>query len=1093
LLALGILSSAGGALLALRDLDDAFGLVTRTTSIIGEADGVLATLVDAETGQRGFLLTGEERYLPPYDAAVARLPGALDRLAGLLAESPGQVARVPAIRAGAEAKLAELADTVALRRAGDAEGALRLVRTDAGKARMDALRMEVSAIGNVQRRLLAERIEARDQRAALATGLVGLAGLLAVVLAIVAGLGAVAAQRAARQRAERALSAGEARYQALTEASAQLVWVMRRDGSLAFASRSFREYTGLGMAEIAVADWSAVLHPEDRDKTMADIAHALQRGEGFEIAIRIRRHDGAWRWILGRAEPVRDESGHLYEWMGTTLDVHDRREAEVAARNAEARSRTLFEAAPVASFVMDDETLRILDCNAAAAALLGYDREELRALRLTDIDAGQGADDMRDRAGRIETGEVHRFETCHRTRKGELRDVLVSTVPLQLDGQRLFYSVVVDVTDQRAAEAALLEREARFRDLVFSIDEGYCLCEIIQDEAGQAVDYRFIEVNPLFEEMTGLSDAVGRRVRDLVPGLEMHWVETYARVALGGERLRFEQESPAMGRWFNVFATPVEARGHFALVFSDVTERRRAERALLDTEAMLRATIAFAPFPVLLHAEDGEIVQASQAWQDISGWRWPEDIPTIADWTERAYGERNDTVRDYIDTLYTLDRRVDEGDYRIRTRHDGEHVWAFGSAPVGSDPQGRRLVVSMAADVTELRRVEAELRDTLAQQRAIYANAPAGLSAHDRNMRFLAVNERLAAINGVPAADHIGRTPREVIPETADFVEPLIRRVLETGEPVTEMEIEAETAAHPGERRFYLASYYPVRASEDGAVEGVSIAVLDIHARKRAEATLRDLAATLERRVEERTQALSETVAELEAFAYSVSHDLRAPLRSMEGFAQALLEDHAKNLGPQGRRYAERIAAAAQRMDGLIGDLLEYSRLSRTDVTLRPVDLLPAIDGAMADVRDAIEHLGATVEIVTPMPGVLASPPVLRQVVANLVGNALKFIPPGEAPRVKVWAEQRGPKNTAGPRCVRLWVEDNGIGVAPEHQERIFRVFERLHADSVYPGTGIGLAIVRRGAERMDGSAGVEGHADGSRGSRFWVELPAAP
>jgi PAS domain S-box-containing protein len=147
---------------------------------------------------------------------------------------------------------------------------------------------------------------------------------------------------------------------------------------------------------------------------------------------------------------------------------------------------------------------------------------------------------------------------------------------------------VIDVHERARTEVALRESEARFRALFDSIDEGYCLAEMILDAEGRPTDYRFLETNPIFESMTGLEGAVGRTARELVPGLEQSWIDTYGRVALEGEAMRFESSSEAMGRTFDVFATPVEPRGRFALVFTDVTARRRAEAALRESEAAER-------------------------------------------------------------------------------------------------------------------------------------------------------------------------------------------------------------------------------------------------------------------------------------------------------------------------------------------------------------------------------------------------------------------------------------------------------------------------------------------------------------------------
>jgi signal transduction histidine kinase len=169
-------------------------------------------------------------------------------------------------------------------------------------------------------------------------------------------------------------------------------------------------------------------------------------------------------------------------------------------------------------------------------------------------------------------------------------------------------------------------------------------------------------------------------------------------------------------------------------------------------------------------------------------------------------------------------------------------------------------------------------------------------------------------------------------------------------------------------------------------------------------------------------------------------------------------------------------------MDQLIQDLLAYSRVSREDLRLGYVDLTRVTRQAAVQLQEEIAARGASLLVDEPLPAVVGHEGTLAQVVANLLGNAVKFVPPGTAPELRVRAERRDGR-------VRLWFEDNGIGIAPEHHERIFRVFERLHGVEQYPGTGIGLAIVRKGMERMGGRAGVESKP--GAGSRFWIELPA--
>ncbi len=502
---------------------------------------------------------------------------------------------------------------------------------------------------------------------------------------------------------------------------------------------------------------------------------------------------------------------------------------------------------------------------------------------------------------------------------------------------------------------------------------------------------------------------------------------------------------------------------------------------------------------------------------------------------------------------------------------------------------------------------QAELGQRLAQLDSIYRGAPVGLSYQDAALRFVEVNDALAAINGRPAASHVGRTTRDLLPETADDIEPLQRQVLSTGRPMLGLEITTRTAANGGGARDFLVSYLPV-PGRDARPVGFTTAVLDItdlkaktrealeggrrlavateaagfgtyewevngdrhvwsaetfrifglpegaplsiatvsdlthpedrdrlaadvaqafargdnianeyrivrpdgdvrhlvnRARvsyagegdarrpvrligavrdatreRRAEEEVRRLNRDLEALVAERTAELEAANAQLEAFAYTVSHDLRAPLRSMEGFARILLDDYGGELGPKGRRHAERIVAAAERMDGLIRDLLVFSRLQRVEVVLRTIDPSRIVSSAVEEARAAAE--GAEIEVAKPLPPVVAEPVILGQVLTNLLTNAVKFRKKGERAQVRVRGERRGER-------VRLWVEDKGIGIAPNHQHRIFGAFERLHGQEAFPGTGIGLAIVKAGAERMGGTAGVESEL--GVGARFWVEL----
>jgi signal transduction histidine kinase len=238
--------------------------------------------------------------------------------------------------------------------------------------------------------------------------------------------------------------------------------------------------------------------------------------------------------------------------------------------------------------------------------------------------------------------------------------------------------------------------------------------------------------------------------------------------------------------------------------------------------------------------------------------------------------------------------------------------------------------------------------------------------------------------------------------------------------------------------------------------------------------------AGLERHVSERTAQLTETNEQLEAFVYTIAHDLRAPLRSMQAFSTLLVMDYASGLDETGRTYAERIRRSAESMDRLVIDLLAYGRVARAELPLGPVDVETAWRAALAQCETDIASRNAVIETASPLPKVIAHDVTLSQVLTNLLSNAVKFARPDVPPLVRFHAEVNGV-------VTRLWVEDNGIGIAPQYQERIFRIFERLNGP-VYGGTGIGLSIVRKGVERMNGRVGLQ--STPGEGSRFWIELP---
>jgi len=262
--------------------------------------------------------------------------------------------------------------------------------------------------------------------------------------------------------------------------------------------------------------------------------------------------------------------------------------------------------------------------------------------------------------------------------------------------------------------------------------------------------------------------------------------------------------------------------------------------------------------------------------------------------------------------------------------------------------------------------------------------------------------------------------------------------------------------------------------------------IRDITQRKQMQDALHDAnhklksqTAELERVVAERTSQLRETIGELEEFSYSIMHDVRAPLRAMQSYAQYLVEEYAGKLDEQGVNYLHRIVRSAARLDHLTQDVLSYTRILHMTLPMARVDL----DGL---VRDIVATLGygpvkPEIQIKGTLPEVLANAALLGQCISNLLNNAAKFVPPGTTPHIEIWAEAMDGAQ------LRVCFKDNGIGIAPENHGRIFRLFERIHPDREYEGTGIGLSIVRKAAERMGAQIGFESAL--GKGSTFWIQL----
>jgi len=388
-----------------------------------------------------------------------------------------------------------------------------------------------------------------------------------------------------------------------------------------------------------------------------------------------------------------------------------------------------------------------------------------------------------------------------------------------------------------------------------------------------------------------------------------------------------------------------------AALLSVLEDHRQAEAGLRASEERFRRAVVGSPFPVLLHAEGGKILQASDSWCEITGYS-REELATVEDWIRRAYGEDQSRVQADIDRLYGLNQGGAEGDSAIRTRSGELRIWDISSAPLGRLPDGRSLVITMAMDVTERRRAEAEISR---------------------------------------------------------------------------------------------------------------------------------LNAELERRVVERTAELNAANKELEAFSYSVSHDLRAPLRAVDGFAGILAEEHAAALNPEGRRLLDVIRNEAGHMGQLIDDLLDFARTGRAEMRKGVIDMSALAREAFQD--QARLYFERELELkMAPLPPAWGDPAMIRLVWVNLISNAIKFTKYRTRAVIEIGA--------AGEPTDDRWyyIKDNGAGFNMKYADKLFRVFQRLHDSATFEGTGVGLALAQRIILRHGGRIWAEGQVEA--GAIFHFTLP---
>ncbi|KYF70084.1 hypothetical protein BE15_31960 [Sorangium cellulosum] len=897
-----------------------------------------------------------------------------------------------------------------------------------------------------------------------------------------------------RDAARRAI---EPQFRLLAESIPQLVWAACCDGSFEYVNRRFREYTGLSAEQARRLGLAAVLHPEDAARYAAAWRAAVAGGAALDLEVRLRRHDGVYRWFLGRAERCEDAGGRGARWIGTATDIEERRRRKGAPRRPNGRRRRVLETAryitvrrrAAEGLRQSEARLRLALTGGQlgvwewelASGRLFWSNEALECAGLSAAQFGGTQDDFArvvhpddreavwahiESALRGEADYSGEFRILHAD--GQVRWVHSRAMVLRdRDGRPLrMVGVVGDITARKLAELALRESEVRFRNMA---DQAPVMIWVT------GPDGRATYGNRLWLEFSGQVEAtaVGHGWLDaLHPEDRLATLQAFQRAEARRASFRLDyrlRRHDGAYRWCIASGTPRlgpdgEFLGYVGSVI-DITERKEAELLLQEREERFRRAVMATPFPVMIHADDGQVVCVNRAWTDIAGYA-SGDLPTVEAWLDRAHGAQKDELLLRIQALYALEvPSNDELEAAVATATGERRTWLFRGAPLGKDATGRRLAVTIAHDITERKRADDALRESEAKFRTLADAMPqiVWTSRADGTTEYC--NRKWYEFTALREGEATSESWISFLHE--DDRGPCVeawRRAVATGEP---LEIEYRFFSPAArEHRWLLGRALPVRGPSGEIVQWYGTGT-DIHDQKCAEAALKEA----DRRKDE--------------FLAMLAHELRNPLGPLRNAAEILRRSGLQQ--PWAAQACGVLERQVAHMARLVDDLLDVSRVARGRITLRKehCDLTRLLRQTVEDYRSTLEAsgLGLSLDIPPEPLWVHADPTRLSQAVSNVLHNANKFTDAGGRVTVSLSATPEG--------SAEIRVRDTGIGMDAAMLARAFDLFTQAdHSlDRSRGGLGLGLSLVKGLVELHGGAVSAESEGIG-HGTTVVVRLP---
>lgn len=896
-----------------------------------------------------------------------------------------------------------------------------------------------------------------------------------------------------RKKALRKLADSERRFRAMTEKAAEDVILMDAMGEILYESPNEKTLLGYARGTMTGSNGFELIHPDDRPQADTVFRELVQQpGASRQGELRMLRPDGSPDWVHFYATNLLADPA-----VGAiVLNLHNitqRKAAEEALRATEHRLAAVV-ANLTEGIITGDSEGRLTSWNPAALEMFGYANEQDCPRRTTEFsdtfEVRSFEDDLllppdRLPIARILRGEVLRNLLLRVHRKDQGWEKIISysgTLVRNVDGVDLPFISTTDVTDAKQAEAAVRASEAHLRQV---IDNMLSFVAVLEPDGSVR------DLNAPSQAVAGLTreDAVGRKLWDCpcwsYDLTVSKRIEESIHHAASGDNIRFDVTGRIAGGDllevdFVIAPVPDESGKTSYLIASgvDITERRHAEQELRASEERYRKLVSVITDIPWTADPDGRFVSPQEAWAAYTGQSWQQHRDF--GWADALHPDDRETVRTlWRHACETKSIYESEGRLWHAPSQEYRHFVARAVPILGSRDEVREWVGS-CTDVHEKNLAESRLRDRKAMLSTLTSHSSIGMVMITRDHRYAFANAAYHRIHQLPDFDIVGRRVAEVQPKIYQTqIAPRLERAF-SGERVID-EIRLPPVRSDGPDRWFTVTVNPPVDTIHGPCAIVMLA--DISARKQAEEQIRRINEELEARVSDRTSKLAAANRELEAFSYSVSHDLRAPLRALDGFSQILLLDYADSVDEQGRDYLRRIRAASQRMGELIDALLRLARITRSEIHTEQVDMSGLAHSVAAELK-ASDPERAVEWVIEPDLSIQGEPKLLRLLLENLLGNAWKYTSKNPTARIEF--------GTCVEDGVPSWfVRDDGAGFDNSQADRLFAPFQRLHKSTDFKGIGIGLATVRRIVARHGGTIRAEGEP--GRGATFHFTLAPVP